>query len=280
LLISFLFGVAFDVAKRPNVITFYLDTNTKLTLKPQKGDIIHWISYDPKANPNYSFTQNKAPCGHGSTSSTCIYDPSLTPFNWDIYGCILNGTNGSCSDPGVGPKSVPGQGNTNFLSRLLSVLSYEFAKLCGLKPDLSDKNVLVLGGLERNAPTISPLSTSAATLTGAAALGAIGVVVECYSAKPYILDQNDQTPKPNIQTNKWQFITWYAAVGYTITGLDSICKYPNGTGISSTGNQTCQISSDASTGKVNYTVSTNNSMKDVLPCGDSGPTDFSVEVLK
>ena len=286
-LISFLLGIALDVANRPNIITFYLDTNTKLTLKPQPGDIINWISYDPNVDPRYSFFVGpNGPCRNGTTHSVCIYDPTLTPVNLDTYSCAAGIT--KCSDPGVGPKSVPGQGNENFLIKFLKILKFDFARLFGLTLHLSDDDALVLAGRAKIAPpasaAVTPATATAPQIASTFASGPVLANVVCNNSKPDVED-NDRVSLPTIPQVPGQFITWYPAVGYTITSvskptLDDICIYPSGNGISSSGNQTCQVKPDAAPGTtVYYKVMTNDSIKGISPCGNSGDTDFSVKVV-
>lgn len=281
ILIGFLFGVGLDMAKRPNIITFYLDNNSKLSLQPQKNDIIRWTSASGTPVQTKFISSNKnGPCAFGSTKSTCIYDPSLTSFNMDIYGCTLGGTTGACSDPLVGPKSVPGMGTPqNFIDRFLGVLIFDLLRFLGVTPHLSDKKIELLAGSESAPPPTTPksITTSASAKAGNSTADPLSAVVLCNGGKPVVQDQ-DENLLSTIKAFPGEPITWYPQVNYAITGLDSICDYPSGNGISSAGsNQTCQIKSSAtpSPTKVYYIVSTNGTSS----CGNSGAQDFAIVVV-
>jgi hypothetical protein len=277
---GFLSGVALDANYHINYINFYVDNNTKLSLQPSTGDIITWTSYQSKVNPQINFVANQAPCDpKTSTMNTCKYDPSLTKVNMDVYGCSLNGSQGACSDPGVGPKSVPGGGSvpTLTLREFLAILTFDIKMFFGFTPDLSDNNIRLLARREASLPKNE--NRAATVLAAIPATTAMSAEVLCNNSKPAVEDA-DQNPLPSITATPNEIITWYPYVGYTITGLDNICNYlGSGKGLSSSDNTSCQIKPSAAMGTTYYTVNTNNSLSGINPCGNSQPSDFSIQVV-
>ncbi len=266
---GFLLGVCLDAKYRPNTITLYLEDNAKLSVKPRYGDLINWVSYDSASNPQTYFLFNQAPCGPNSTASACWYDPTNTTTEVALYGCSLNGKKGSCTDPGVGPKSgtggVGGRGGFS-LRAFFTILEIDFVRLFGLWPELSAGRLSALGvsgpsGTRTIEPSVAP-----ATLPAAVVNQTIQVGVGCMNNAPAVLNPRTGDPIDPIPAQAGDTISWTPYASYTISGL-TICSNNS---VSSGGNQNCNVLSDTKPGSYAYQLSVQN-------CG-SGPATFHIQI--
>jgi hypothetical protein len=245
LIAGFLLGVCLDAKYRPNTITLFLQDNGKLSVQPKVGDLISWVSYDNRYQPQINFLFNQSPCAKGSTPSACWYDPTNTTAPISLYGCSLNGTPSVCADPGVGPRSGTG-------IELSGIVIIDFERLFGQWPELSPGRLMALGvsaSSSTNAPQ-SPIASPAPSTAKVVQTIQVGVGCDVKKNVPVVLNPVSGNTIEPIPAGVGDTISWDAYAPYTITGLQ-ICT--NNT-IQSGANQNCIIEDSTAANTYAYTL--------------------------